>query len=213
MAIKFQTNIPQTLYFPYGDFMEVSGQYGAQFLYTVEAEGQRERLYATPRLHQDLQEAGVSPGDLVTITKVEIEGNRMAWEIKREGVAAPAENAPQATAPTNGAAHTTPPSQPQPPQNGAQRNGQPSSADTYTGVLLPTLARCMADVEQIAPESYGPEQRKSAALTLFLSCDKRGIVLAATNGAPSAPPQDEEPPMPTEAPPVPVGAGDEDLPF
>jgi hypothetical protein len=85
MAIKFQTHIPQTLYFPYGNFMEVSGQYGAQFLYTVESQGQRERLYATPRLHQDLQEAGVSSGDLATITKIEVEGNRMAWKVEVEG--------------------------------------------------------------------------------------------------------------------------------
>lgn len=37
MAIKFQTNTPKTLCFPYADYLEVSGQYGTQFLYTVGA--------------------------------------------------------------------------------------------------------------------------------------------------------------------------------
>ena len=79
MAIKFQTNKPLTVVFPYGDFMEVEGQYGQQFLYTVELEGLRDRLYATPKLHQQLQEAEVGPGSELTVTKVEGEGNRMGW--------------------------------------------------------------------------------------------------------------------------------------
>ena len=39
MAIKFQTNAPRPLCFPYADYLEVNGQYGTQFLYTVEVEG------------------------------------------------------------------------------------------------------------------------------------------------------------------------------
>ena len=47
MAIKFRTNEPQTLVFPWGDFLNVNGQYGEQFLYSVEASGERDKLYAT----------------------------------------------------------------------------------------------------------------------------------------------------------------------
>ena len=79
MAIKFSTNVPQTLCFPYGDFKEVSGTYGPQFLYTVEEEGERDKLYATPNLHEQLQAAGIAPGSILTITKVEGEGNRKSW--------------------------------------------------------------------------------------------------------------------------------------
>lgn len=43
MAIKFQTDEPRTLCYPYADYLEVSGQYGTQFLYTVEVEGLRDR--------------------------------------------------------------------------------------------------------------------------------------------------------------------------
>ncbi len=82
MAIKFQTNIPQTVCFPYGDFMEVSGQYGPQFLYTVEIDGARDRLYATPKLHQQIQERGIEAGSMLTIVKVEGEGNRLDWKIE-----------------------------------------------------------------------------------------------------------------------------------
>jgi len=52
MAIRFATNVPQILCFPYGDFKEVTGQYGEQFLYTVEVDNARDRLYATPILHE-----------------------------------------------------------------------------------------------------------------------------------------------------------------
>jgi len=84
MAIKFQTNVPQTLTFPWGDFLPISGQYGEQFLYTVELAGQRDKLYATPSLHRQLQEAQVGPGCVLTITKVEGEGNRKEWVVAAE---------------------------------------------------------------------------------------------------------------------------------
>ena len=82
MAIKFQTNVPQTLCFPYGDFKEVNGQYGEQFLYTVEVDNARDRLYATPMLHEQLQSIGIASGDILAITKVEAEGNRKSWIIQ-----------------------------------------------------------------------------------------------------------------------------------
>ena len=84
MAIKFQTNVPQTLVFPWGDFLSVNGQYGEQFLYSVEQDGQRDKLYATPSLHRQLQEAQVGPGCVLTITKVEGEGNRKEWVVEPE---------------------------------------------------------------------------------------------------------------------------------
>ena len=55
MAIKFETNIPLKLLFPYGDFREVSSHYGQQYAYTVEVQGQRDKLFATPILHNKLQ--------------------------------------------------------------------------------------------------------------------------------------------------------------
>jgi hypothetical protein len=56
MAVKFQNNTAQTFHFPFGDYLEVNGQYGQQYLYTVELEGQRDRLYAPAPLHVLLQE-------------------------------------------------------------------------------------------------------------------------------------------------------------
>jgi len=85
MAIKIGTNAPRTLCFPYGDFMEVNGQFGPQFLYTVEEEGERDKLYATPNLHDQLQAAGMAPGSVLTITKMEGEGNRKSWLVDSGG--------------------------------------------------------------------------------------------------------------------------------
>ena len=85
MAIKFGTNVPQTLVFPFGDYMEVNGQYGQQFLYTVEVDGHRDKLYATPMLHDQIQADGIAPGSVLTITKIEGEGNRKSWLIGPNG--------------------------------------------------------------------------------------------------------------------------------
>ena len=83
MAIKFQTNVSRRLRFPYGDFLEVDGQYGRQLLYTVEEEGNRGRLYATPALHEQLQGVGMEPSVEVVVTKVELDGNRKGWDVRR----------------------------------------------------------------------------------------------------------------------------------
>ena len=85
MAIKFETNIPVRVRFPYGDFKEINGQYGLQYMYTVEVQGRRDRLYATPGLHHKLQEAGVKAGAVFTITKIEVEGNRKDWRVEVQG--------------------------------------------------------------------------------------------------------------------------------
>ena len=89
MAIKFETNIPVKLVFPWGDFREVSSHYGQQYAYTVEQAGQRDKLFATAGLHHKLQEAGVRAGSEFTITKIEIEGNRKDWRIEGEEAPAP----------------------------------------------------------------------------------------------------------------------------
>src|SRR3990167_8891511 len=57
MSIKFQTNIPLLLHFPFGDAKENQGQYGVQYQYTVNhehAQGHKDSLYATPTLHAHL---------------------------------------------------------------------------------------------------------------------------------------------------------------
>jgi len=79
MALKFAPNAPLTVGFPYGDFKPVNGNYGPQFLYTVEVNGAQDKLYAAPALHQELQAAGVGPGHLLTITRLEGEGGRQGW--------------------------------------------------------------------------------------------------------------------------------------
>ena len=83
MAVRFSTNVPVKVSFPFGDFLDVNGQYGPQHLYTVEGpDGQRDKLYAAPGLHQELQAAGVGPGSVFTITRIEGEGNRKGWLVQ-----------------------------------------------------------------------------------------------------------------------------------
>ena len=91
MAIRFSPNVPLAMRFPFGDSKQVQGEYGVQHLYTVELDGQRDRLYATPVLHLKLQAAGLGPGQVATITKATGEGNRIEWRVEVQ----PKEYAPQ----------------------------------------------------------------------------------------------------------------------
>ena len=122
MAIKFQTNTPRTLCFPYGDFMEVNGQYGPQFLYTVEADGQRDKLYATPNLHEQLQAHGMAPGSVLTITKTEGEGNRKSWLVNSDAGNGYPDFPPQ----------EPPATAESPPSNGQERPSLPDFASMQT---------------------------------------------------------------------------------
>lgn len=88
MAVKkvsFKTNVPVTLYFPFGDGKEVEGQYGTQYQYTVEQGGkggEKRVLYATPRLHELLMTTeGFGKGATVDVTKVETDNNRKDWVV------------------------------------------------------------------------------------------------------------------------------------
>lgn len=176
MAIKFQTNKPLTVVFPYGDFMEVSGQYGQQFLYTVEVYGLRDRLYATPKLHQKLQNEGVEAGSMLTITKVEGEGNRLDWKIEDEPqnghIEAPAEDELHAEENGKGNGHSKDPS------NGHQDKPKRPNF-IHMNHLLEMALRASWDAWHGLDEGveFSSEDVRAVGITLFLECSRKGIVL------------------------------------
>ena len=199
MAIKFQTNTPQTLLFPFGDYMDVNGQYGPQFMYTVEASGKRDKLYATPSLHRQLQEAQVGPGCVLTITKVEGEGNRKEWVVEPEAETEPMPEEEEAewqpvTGKQNGngqpaaaegkkngqrAEHS--PAAPAPSASG-NGNGKPSPEGLSFASLELAMNRSLrASWEAWCALEEGPafsgEDVRAVAITLFLECARKGIVL------------------------------------
>ncbi len=199
MAIKFRTNEPQTLAFPFGDYMDVNGQYGPQFMYTVEASGQRDKLYATPSLHRQLQEAQVGPGCVLTITKIEGEGNRKEWVVEPEAEAEAVPEAEEAEwQPVAGKRNGNG----QPAAAEGKKNGQrvertpaspaPSASRTGNGKPSPE-GLSFAHLEQLMNRSLGAsweawcaleegpafsgEDVRAVAITLFLECARKGIVL------------------------------------
>ena len=170
MAIKFATNAPQTLCFPFGDFMEVNGQYGHQFLYTVEVDGQRDKLYATPNLHDQIQADGMAPGSVLTITKVEGEGNRKDWLIAPNG---------------NGSAHEEPESLSSvAPQGGAKEgvssdNGKPPPPD-FAGIQM-LANHCLQtswsawDRLEGGEAAFTSEDVCKLGISVFIECCRKGI--------------------------------------
>jgi hypothetical protein len=192
MAIKFKTNVAQTLTFTWGDCMEVNGQYGPQFLYTIEVEGQRDKLYATPSLHRQLQDAHVGPGCVLTITKIEGEGNRKEWvvEPETEGEVEAEEEEWQPVEekrngqPTNGEGKSNGHSVENAiaPTPTAPGNGKP----TRKGPTFSSLKQLMDRSLKASWESWcaledGPafsgEDVRAVAITLFLECARKGISL------------------------------------
>ena len=199
MAIKFKTNVAQTLVFPWGDFLNVNGQYGEQFLYSVEQEGQRDKLYATPSLHRQLQEAQVGPGCVLTITKVEGEGNRKEWVVEPEE-GPEAEPVPEAEeeewqpvegkrngngqpAAVEGKRNGHPVEHsPAAPASSASGNGKPSPEGVSFASLDLAMNRSLrASWEAWCALEEGPafsgEDVRAVAITLFLECARKGIVL------------------------------------
>ena len=218
MAIKFQTNVPQKLRFPWGDFLPISGQYGEQFLYTVELSGQRDKLYATPSLHRQLQDVPVGPGCVLTITKVEGEGHRKEWVVAAEaGPEAEPEAGPEpepeaegrpmegkrngqpakAEAKPNGHLVESAPARPAPSASG-NGNGKSSPEGLYFASLEQLMNACLqASWAAWCALEEGPafsgEDVRAVAITLFLECARKGLVL------PPVPAEEELP--------------DEELPF
>ena len=177
MAIKFETNIPLVLRFPYGDHKEVNGQYGLQFMYTVEAQGVRDRLYATPGLHHKLQEAGVKAGVVVTVTKIEVEGNRKDWRVEipgRHGLAVL-----PASKHLNGEVSTANGHLEEPEVD--SREEQPALETAEFEQLRRTLQHCLSAScgawEKLEVEMpYTSEDVRAVGITLFLECARKGIV-------------------------------------
>jgi len=163
MAIKFQTNKALTISFPYGDFMEVSGQYGTQFLYTVEVEGVRDRLYATPKLHHKLQEVEVGPGRELTITKIEEENNRKDWSVELPS--------PEPNGEHNGNVQVFSPDT----GNGHQKPKRPDFE--CMDQLMDDCLRSSWDAWNglDAGVSFSSEDVRAVGITLFLECARKGI--------------------------------------
>jgi hypothetical protein len=180
MAIKFETNIPVKLTFPWGDFREISSRYGQQYAYTVEQSGQRDKLFATPGLHHKLQEAGVRAGSEFTITKIEVEHNRKDWRI--EGEEQPAAPAPEkrTEAKTNGRPATT---------NGATpKNGHPQESADFQG-LKQAMQLCLNAAYTVCEGlevdlPFTTEDVRALGITLFLECSRKGIQPQETEGIP-----------------------------
>jgi hypothetical protein len=185
MAIKFQTNIPLTLTFPYGDFKEINGQYGQQFLYTVELAGQRDKLFATPLLHQELQAAEVGPGAILTVAKIEAEGNRKGWVVVQpegaeeadevqEAPGANGSHRPEKTAPSSATALAEPPAS----ANGHQpQAGHPDFSDMQSlmGHCLKASWGAWQGVDD-GDFEFTSEDVRGVGITLFLECARKNIL-------------------------------------
>src|ERR1035437_1075304 len=66
--VQFQTNVSIDVALKYNDGKEVTGQYGAQVLYTL-TDGRV--MYVPPIVKKKIDELGIGRGELFTITKAE----------------------------------------------------------------------------------------------------------------------------------------------
>lgn len=84
--VKFKTNIPIVMRFPFGDGKEFKSQLydKPEYLYTVEIDNEKHSLFASEKLHEMLLAAdGFGKGAVVQIAKVEAEkGNHKDWEVE-----------------------------------------------------------------------------------------------------------------------------------
>ena len=214
MAVKFQTNIPQTLTFEFADPKEENGQYGLQYMYTVQVDGVRNWLYATPKLNEALKQVGVAQGVTFIITKIE-SGTTKGWRIQStdgkflyDGAKAP--TAPAVT-PT---ATTTPTAPTAPPAHAPASYQKPAFND-----LAKLMERCLVSAQWAWNKAEIPntsDNVQATASTLFICAEKNGLWREAEvpiKPPPPPPPPPQQPPDLEPGEPHMDSAGDGDLPF
>tara|TARA_R110000744_G_scaffold47319_1_gene104235 strand:- start:2223 stop:2822 length:600 start_codon:yes stop_codon:yes gene_type:complete len=196
--LKVEINVPLsvTLQGPIGE--QIQGQYGMQYQYGM-VEG---ILYADAKLHAALAPHPV--GSQVTILKTQEQFTAQDGSLRK------ANN--YAVTPNGGA----PVAAPQAPQYTPQPSQVPqgASGDAY-GDMVSLLQSCMQSVESIAPQSYGPAERQSAAVSLFIGCQQKGVKPQGviSQAAPPVQPAAEYAASQQVAPPLPQAPNNADLPF
>jgi len=238
--LNLQTNTPETFVLPFGDYKEVNGQYGTNFLYTAEIHGVRHGLFADVKLHQAMLQAGIAPGVELTVTKTQEafetedgEPRRINSYLVENGTGTPTQAAP--VAPVAQVAQVA--------QGAVMTAPEPAGEALETFQLQARhFKRCIAQAEKIytdlgfVVDKASPESINSAAATLFIqtckSLDLRSLsppqaAPAPTDAHDNTTPSQSLPLTPLPAPPPPQvelppqqngggGGGadyDDDLPF
>lgn len=212
--LKPDINVPVTLTVPFGDYKELEGQYGTQFMYNVQVDGETQTLFADVKLHQAMLTAGLAPGVTMTITKTQESFETALGEQRRANVWLISGGS---GTPTAAAALAAPAAAPASPPAGNAREVWVAQVHHFK--------RCIAQAEKAytdlgyTVDKSSPDSINSAAATLFIQSSKTLDIAAL-----SSPPEPEPAPAPTPpaTPPTPVlqggGAGgaadyNDDLPF
>ena len=215
--LKPDINVPVTLTVPFGDYKELEGQYGTQFMYNVQVDGETQTLFADVKLHQAMLTAGLAPGVTMTITKTQESFETAAGEQRRANVwsISGGSGTPTAATALAAPAPTAAPT-PTPPAGNARE---------VWVAQVHHFKRCIAQAEKAytdlgyTVDKSSPDSINSAAATLFIQSSKT-LDIAALSSPPEPPPAPAPTPPPT--PPTPVlqggGAGgaadyNDDLPF
>ena len=210
--LKPDINVPVLVTLPFGDYKEIEGQYGTQFMYNVQVDGETHTLFADVKLHQAMLTAGLAPGVTMTITKTQESFETAAGEQRRANVWSISGGSGTPTAAT---ALAVPAPTPTPPAGTARE---------VWVAQVHHFKRCIAQAEKAytdlgyTVDKSSPDSINSAAATLFIQSSKT-LDIAALSSPPEPPPE----PTPAPAPaPTPVlqggGAGgaadyNDDLPF
>jgi hypothetical protein len=78
--IKIIPNKPLIVNLLYASAKEKQGQYGLQYLYTLEG---GHALFVPPIAHDEIQKLHAGPGEPFTLTKSIGEGNQAVWKVER----------------------------------------------------------------------------------------------------------------------------------
>ena len=216
--LKPDINVPVTLTVPFGDYKELEGQYGTQFMYNVQVDGETQTLFADVKLHQAMLTAGLAPGVTMTITKTQESFETAAGEQRRANVWLISGGSGTPTAATALAVPAAPAPTPTPPAGNARE---------VWVAQVHHFKRCIAQAEKAytdlgyTVDKSSPDSINSAAATLFIQSSKT-LDIAALSSPPEPPPAPAPAPTPPPTPPTPVlqggGAGgaadyNDDLPF
>lgn len=221
--VTLPTNITVTVQFLRDDCKYSNhAQYGDSFSHFVNAaypDGlriERGTLRATPKLHDALLQAGCGKMAVVEITKKEVSGNKIEWQVAlRRNPEAPGftvkpwEEGGQLPGQPQGESYPpAPKADPRQPQGHPFQGNEP--AITLADLVYfyeECLIAAQMTVPRILGEAVSLEAIKDVATTFFIEGNKRKLPLPK--------PRDEEDgePMESEKPPGHHAGADDDLPF
>jgi len=203
--IKFDPNARVQVFFPDINSRKITTKFGERTVYDVQSQGQSFALFADDRLHSMILASGLKSNLVLEISRNQ-QGDQKWTEVT---------NTETGMSIDSRSFQYTPPPQPQQPQQSQYQQPQqqpaqyqqPQPQNKAGGPDWEDLSRLMGKCYEVAKEcsmksdtNLTSEDMRATAITLFIECNKKGVLPPKETPQSVNPPQQEQPPIQEQPP-------------